>query len=1125
VSNTTSSSTELLTVKIDTDITDGLKEAKRFQKTLSVNMKKVQESVGKAGKGFVSFNKQLSAARVRSKGLRELTAQFKALDKVVKDRDDLFRSERKNIKGMKHGSPERKEAMKRLNELKKTTGYTEARALRKGAAKSMKDLRPHAEADRGVLRKQRGKEEESASKEMLRNAEESGEKYASAFRDALNKDAPALMRRMAKTFMMAGSTESKVKARSISMKGSAISKAGSERMEKGGIKNIVAGGASKAGGELMKVFGGLGKIIADLGPMIGLLSSFMMAFIKIMIDAESAAKEYNKAILATSGTGSYLRRNFGDASKATKDLGKSLEAARDGAKAWSNISWGISGEMARSFQSAITAEGVALDRLGTATGEATVSHEQHAKTIKMGVAYSRAFGVSLSEVAQLQGQLMADLGLGAESVASSFQMIEDGAANAGMESNKFFGIVRSFSSDLSLFTLRLSDVTKIMGMLGKTMDPRKMGQFLQTLNQKFQGGITDNLKFNFLAGPKGQQIQKDDAADKLKNLADDLREKLGAGKEDAIQELIAMLKNPKTNPRAIAEWTVAQGVQSQGDLTKSIYDNANIQKRLASGSRIDQAAVLDSLSPLAKMETLEAAAVNLTGHGFDELSDLSLAAVEASGIASAKEIQMYQALRQGIMTGQAELTARFAKNDKNALKEGDLEQVARMGIDVANKTNAQIAEEIKAKFEDPAGLKLFMSSLTKPQQELLTNTIKQVDYQADTAKYQTSTMDQLGTIAEILMNEIYGVMTFIWDALLELMDMPLFGNTTKSSIGRAEKANVGRDKELTQILSTAKNSESLQYAGVEAADKVSGRAQEALKAALAERDQLKERLATTKDEGEKKAISERIAQLDPAEEMRRYAEMSLEDLKGEITAANFSSEGTASAIKILSDMLGAGGGRSGAALAAKIPGAPAAATATAPTAAAAAATVNAAEAAPTAEQQQATTTSVDNLNRSVALDGVKLSPSTVTGPLSDAMAKSVYEGTSKALFEFFMYSGRSRSDVAQSVARGVPISGLGPESMSRTLGTGSNPLTSPPHAMGGTVTGIRGGMAQVARFPAAGEGWASVGRGEQIIPAGGGRGGGGSVRVELELKGDLKRFIQARVVEGASAHDRNRRLR
>ena len=77
-----------------------------------------------------------------------------------------------------------------------------------------------------------------------------------------------------------------------------------------------------------------------------------------------------------------------------------------------------------------------------------------------------------------------------------------------------------------------------------------------------------------------------------------------------------------------------------------------------------------------------------------------------------------------------------------------------------------------------------------------------------------------------------------------------------------------------------------------------------------------------------------------------------------------------------------------------------------------------------------------------------------------------------------------------------------------------------PNAGGGIVTTIQGGMAISKRIPA-GEGMAAIGKGERIVPAGRGGGGGGKV-IELRLKGDLGRFVEAKVVDGVANFERNR---
>jgi hypothetical protein len=81
--------------------------------------------------------------------------------------------------------------------------------------------------------------------------------------------------------------------------------------------------------------------------------------------------------------------------------------------------------------------------------------------------------------------------------------------------------------------------------------------------------------------------------------------------------------------------------------------------------------------------------------------------------------------------------------------------------------------------------------------------------------------------------------------------------------------------------------------------------------------------------------------------------------------------------------------------------------------------------------------------------------------------------------------------------------------------------TSKPNAAGGVVASVVNGRANVERLPP-GEGWAPLGRGETITPAGG---GGGGQTIELRMKGDLGRYIEAKVIDGTANFQRNRRLR
>ncbi len=1124
---------DVIQIDVKADVKQGIAEIEKLTDSMSENMKKNQRAAEKMGKGISQVFKQFSNAKTKAAELKTLTAQLKEVEDGIEGLAKAKTLHDKMVlkaRSHKAGSTERKEAMARAKDLKTMYGGLG----KKKYASSMKAL---TESKKSV----------EGSKESMEDIpdgdwEEAGEVLSTAFTDLLSRDAPTIAKRIGKLMTIPIVTD-KMKGW-----GDKLGDRGKERMKgaKWGGGGAGGGSGSKALGGLERTLGGVMKLIAGIGPFIQMASGFFAGFVKILLDAEAAGKQFNKSLLETTSTAGFLSRNFGDAKKASADLQNSLAAARDGAHDFSNVQWGITGEIARSFQSAITAEGVALDDLGKATVTATVSAEQHAKTVQMGVAFSRQFGVSLSEIAQTQGQLMADVGLAGEGVTASFQMIADGAASAGMEANKFFGVIRSFSSDLNLFSLRMEDLTKIMGTLGKTMDPRKMGQFVQSLSQKFSGGITENLKIQMMAGGSGRKIMEKDLGAKFESLSRDLKNSLGDGSEADISDLMKLIK--KNDPRAVAAWTEKRKDKVKGPVAEAITKLRIQNQRMSSGDRLDAASIMDELSPLSKVEMLQAATKTMFGKKLEDLTGIELAAAESAGIASAKEIQMYTQLHQGILQGQEGLLARM---EGNALTPEDVEQLNRMNVESGKRTGKDAADALRKAFQEQGGDRKYYDSLDKSQQDLVQAAVKTKDFQQEASEHQVSMLEKLDMITAILMNKIFTVIEWVGKLV-----KGIFGGGRDVKQEAKDSAAVvagSKDKGLQQAFGAGK---SIWDKRTKAIDGTAARAMQGIKNAVGRSAELQSQIAAEKDPGKKAGLEKELAALKPALDLAKKYGQDTSGLKKELYKISDSEAlgGVTEAMKVLSQILDAGitvvpgpkgpqardddhsliGGSPQKAAAAAAAAAAKAQTTSAPAGAAAAGPVASqapAKAAAAAEeqvkQQEKTVSAVEGLERAAANDGIKLHPATVSGPLKDTMADSVYEGAAKALFEYYMYSGLDRAEVVNQM-KSEGLDGAGFRSkinagVSQGMAPGAA-LVAPARAMGGTVTSIMNGLATVTR-PARGEGFTSIGVGETIVPAGGGGGGGGTTKVELVLKGDLSRFIDARVTEGAARHDRNKRLR
>ena len=173
--------------------------------------------------------------------------------------------------------------------------------------------------------------------------------------------------------------------------------------------------------------------------------------------------------------------------------------------------------------------------------------------------------------------------------------------------------------------------------------------------------------------------------------------------------------------------------------------------------------------------------------------------------------------------------------------------------------------------------------------------------------------------------------------------------------------------------------------------------------------------------------------------------------------------------------------------------------------------------------------------KALRVRGIKIDKPFLENNMKPVFKDAVYDAAGEALEDYYMLQSADKGAVTNALKKGVPLKGLGAK-----LGAAAQPgknkngtvraamgsdealqkmaaaPKAPGNAAGGLVTGIgANGMAQVS--PAPGEGLASVGKGERIMPAGGG--GGGAQVIELRLRGDLGRIIDVRAQNVVSNHE------
>lgn len=167
-----------------------------------------------------------------------------------------------------------------------------------------------------------------------------------------------------------------------------------------------------------------------------------------------------------------------------------------------------------------------------------------------------------------------------------------------------------------------------------------------------------------------------------------------------------------------------------------------------------------------------------------------------------------------------------------------------------------------------------------------------------------------------------------------------------------------------------------------------------------------------------------------------------------------------------------------------------------------------------------TVNSLQNLWDALRRQGVKIDKGQLNGDIKKSIEEGVLAGARKALFEYAMYSASDPKALLDRMQK----SGTGVSGMAKSYAEDSaNRDFLGANAAGGLVTGVSGGLANIS--PAPGEGLASIGKGERIVPAGG---GGGSTPINLNVNGlggsDLANYLKAKIAEGIYEYKRREKF-
>lgn len=1094
---------EVVKVGVDLEIRDALTQSVKFQREMLKHMEAVSKSISSMNKANVDLGKKAS----------------KATDGWKDSVDKLGKSQ----KGQLVGIHKIDQALTELFKKQKSASSLEKKAL-EDQIKKLQDLGKRRRKQLGLdLMTPEALEEAKAgyteaANDFKSKMKDSADEIKGVFGAFFGKDLKGMIQSSGsgvggtlKAVIEAGAKKAEL-AEKLGLKGKS-------RAQVVGAGNAVGG----AQGDLIKSLsgftgkmGGMMRTLSSLGPILSTAGTALMAIVKLMIDAEAQAKEFQKEILTSASTAEMLAQAGGNADLAFEELDRTVRGIRDAAFSLENLEWGISHEEHKAVINTLTQEGVSIARIGQeAKRSGKPVREFAAELTHTGVAYSRAFGVPLEQIGQLQAELMTEMGMSLGQTKTAFEQMTRSATESGIAANKFFAMIRGVSQDLSLWGSRMEDAVKLLGQLGKVMNPRNAQKFMQSATQGLKNmGRQDRLRMTLLAGTgkMSKLVERD-----IKRKAEGLAESLGMTGDQ-------LIKTMNTEGPAGLENAIKSMPQEMQGATREALIEMQLQMKRASKGTFGLAGAARDMGPAAALEAMQASILRLSGKSrlSDAAGDIS-AEMMAENLGVSEEqlnqmIKFEQAIdnQRKVLLNQLQTGGEQAAIAREALKKAGVQA----------KDDEELAKEI-----DKVGYDQIMDTLDDNTKDMLTKQTKTENFAKKQADLTQSLLQKLDVLVNFVMNQIYNVMTDIWDAI---MSIPGIGT---SAVDRTTKKAVMRSKDagLMDILDKV-GGDAYKFRGEVFKSGFSKNLSSVLGGAY-------KKDASVADIADAKFVEESISQMHAAS-----------GTTDKILSAAKAAGANPQQMAKLSESVSAGASMTQAFNAAGIGGG----TRVAAVHQAAGqldpnmlvSLVNSVNrltggGAPDPVQRQteqvtqqqvslakeqvstavaATEVAQSNVDATKSveskLEKVRLDSSFMKNQYEKTLEKAVLDAMRQALFEYYLYSEVDRGRLVGAMAeRGLTAATLGHFVSEGAANKMSATQALEANARGGLVTGVNGGLATVTA--AAGEGLASVGPGERILPAGA---GGGLPPIHLHVNGpniqDFARYIEGKVVDGVYEYKR-----
>jgi hypothetical protein len=1166
-----------LAFKIEMETRKALGEVSKIDKSLkamvnhslqikdfdSKSIKDFRKEAGKTAKDLNDIAKSMSP-----NNRKRLDAEFKSVEKAYKKLCTVTRVERTKIakieqKLSKATSKDEKSSAKAELDLAKKTTQALIRQARFKYAGKRKELGTRMVATGGTKNLEKNAASKKQTQEFVQGIKDTkvGREIAGSFSDALG----ALR---GKDIFGLGKAGYRLSAGMLKGAAKASIAHGAGIAAKGEAKGGMMGGAMKGLGKAMQGIGPLMGTLSKLVPILGLVGGAVMGLVKLFLDVDAAVKEMNKTVLEGASTWDIYASQGKDVGLGMSHLDDILGKVRKQTTDFTmNAKMGTTAKDHQQFINVLSREGISLQHIDATLEEnkknvdaTNKSMKQYTDISSMAIGYSRLFGVSLDEIAQFQSELMRDLGDSLSDVALEFDKIGNAADAAGMAQNKFFAILRGVSSDMGLYGVRVEEVTKMLGQLGKVMSPRSAEKYMKTFAQGMKGtSVQDRLKTMLLGGPKAIKDVQQDIAKQTDDMVKKFQDTAGIKDAGTAKAILAGKTVGGVNLKGLEKAGKLGGAKSS-DLQEQFQDLA------MSGEQAKHGAYGAAM-----------AAENVTGYGAmkakrEGMGGKSFLSAFKSGDVREHQVGVLKAGGEENLKAYAHME--MAINQQKEAVVDALENPASnpelikylKKIGKYDEKNTKEAKEANKKAaEGLSGDELWASLDEKNAAATQTDAEKMLQMGKEQGTRTQSMLEMLGAIFDALFNQIYGILMDIADTFntkfgtksaireqaLGSKNSEVVGAWGRSGgdVGKYMGALAGSNtaKGIDALLHStddkdigAKNTQKSQIAGAFEGDSLTGKIADDLASALKESGiggSDAERILSAQKSGKSVGASISAGGLSDKAEADLYSKMALwftgatgrtmiMDQAGGKSKGGVPTTPEVPAQQQATAAAANPGQGGGAAVVAAAPQPPAAATApgAGPAGTPGAAIMSGPNKIPTLPDEKqmndavldqvdftgaAVVNSLQDLWNALRMKGIKFDRTQLEGLYQNVIHKGTYLGAQDALAEYALYTATDPSGVLKRM-KDSGFEGVG--KLADTLGDqmeNAKNERAAGHAAGGLVTGINGGMAQIS--PAPGEGLASIGRGERILPAG--AGGGASVALSVNGIGgaDLGNFLRVEV--------------